>query len=56
MTEWLKLMLEEIARKQAERDSALAEATRRADERASSKAEGPAAPARNSKHARSGKT
>ncbi|HEY4645709.1 MAG TPA: hypothetical protein VIH25_05460 [Steroidobacteraceae bacterium] len=37
MTEWLKLMLEEIARKQAEQDSARAEEALRAQERRSAR-------------------
>jgi hypothetical protein len=41
MTEWLKLMLEEIARKQAERDRGLAEASRRAEERGAAQREQP---------------
>ena len=46
MTEWLKLMLEEIARKHAERESAAAEAARRESERASAPPEEPAAQGR----------
>ena len=53
MTEWLKLMLEEIARKQAERERASAEAERRAGER-STPTERPVAPARPARHARNG--
>jgi hypothetical protein len=52
MTEWLKLMLEEIARKQAERERASAEAQRRAGERTPT--EQPAAPARPARHAKNG--
>jgi hypothetical protein len=37
MTEWLKLMLEEIARKQAEQESARAELALREQERASAR-------------------
>lgn len=39
MTEWLKLMLEEIARKQAERARGLAERAQRASERATARPE-----------------
>ncbi len=37
MTEWLKLMLEEIARKQAERERGFAEQARRASESATAR-------------------
>jgi hypothetical protein len=49
MTEWLKLMLEEIARKQAERDAGLAESERRAGERASGAQRPAAQPAKPAK-------
>ena len=56
MTEWLKLMLEEIARKQAERDSGLAEAARRAAEQQPSRSAQPATPARVAKHVKAAKS
>ncbi len=46
MTEWLKLMLEEIARKQAERENARAEEALRAREPARARAD------KTSKHTR----
>jgi hypothetical protein len=49
MTEWLKLMLEEIARKQHERESGLAEMAQRAAELDSSPPERRAAPGRAAK-------
>jgi hypothetical protein len=52
MTEWLKLMLQEIARKQAERENGLTEAARRAEERAAIRAEDSAAPPRRAKNSR----
>ena len=53
MTEWLKLMLEEIARKQAERERGNAEAERRASERPKT-SERPAVAARPARNARNG--
>ena len=53
MTEWLKLMLEEIARKQAERERDQAEAERRAVERAAT-SERPAPPPRPARHTKNG--
>ena len=52
MTEWLKLMLEEIARKQAERDRGLAEQARRASESAAARTEESAGQARTKKRPR----
>ena len=49
MTEWLKLMLEEIARKQRERESGLAEMAQRAAQLDSSPPEPRAVPARPAK-------
>jgi hypothetical protein len=53
MTEWLKLMLEEIARQQAERDLGLAEAKRRAEELDAVTPDKPAAQRRPAKPGRS---
>jgi hypothetical protein len=53
MTEWLKLMLEEIARKQHERERVLSELAQRAAELESSPPERRVAPARAAKPARS---
>jgi hypothetical protein len=53
MTEWLKLMLEEIARKQHERERAVAEAAQRAAEPESSPPERRVAPAGAAKPVRS---
>ncbi|HSC08858.1 MAG TPA: hypothetical protein VLD59_18690 [Steroidobacteraceae bacterium] len=52
MTEWLKLMLEEIARKQHERERSSAETAQRAAELESSPPERRVAPARAAKPAR----
>jgi hypothetical protein len=52
MTEWLKLMLEEIARRQAERERGLAEAARRAQELGAARCEKSAAQARGVKSGR----
>ena len=52
MTEWLKLMLEEIARKQHERERGRAEMAQRAAELESSPPERQVAPARAAKAAR----
>ena len=52
MTEWLKLMLEEIARKQHEHERGRVETTQRAAELESLPPEGRSAPARGGKQAR----
>jgi hypothetical protein len=52
MTEWLKLMLEEIARKQHERERGRTEMTQRAAELESSPPERRSAPARAGKQSR----
>ena len=52
MTEWLKLMLEEISRKQAERERGLEEAALREEELRSAKTEKSAPQARPAKAGR----
>lgn len=52
MTEWLKLMLEEISRKRAERERGLAEAALREEEFRAAKTEKSAAQARPAKAGR----